>query len=96
MNLAFHPLVEDDLVEGASFYEARNPGLGTDFLVDVRRAAQDLARAPERWPRVEGTVRRCLLRRFPYALFYRHEPDRVLVLAVHHTRRRPGSWKTRL
>lgn len=96
MSLAYDPHVEDDLASAASFYEGRSPGLGEDFLVEVRRAVDEILRAPERWARVEGSpVRRYLLVRFPYAIYYRAEPERVLVLAVTHTRQHPDAWKTR-
>jgi len=35
---------------------------------------------------VHGNVRRVLLRRFPYAIFYRHRESELLVLAVMHER----------
>jgi hypothetical protein len=36
------------------------------------------------------------MRRFPYELYYAVEPDRLLVLAVPHQRRRPGYWIDRI
>jgi hypothetical protein len=43
-----------------------------------------------------GPVRRYLLVRFPHAVFYNAGPDRLLILAVLHTRRHPDAWKRRL
>jgi plasmid stabilization system protein ParE len=37
-------------------------------------------------------VRRMIVSRFPYAVFYRVEADRIVVLAVLHTARDPESW----
>ena len=34
--------------------------------------------------------------RFPYVIFYAEYPERVHVLAVAHTSRRPGYWKKRI
>lgn len=96
MNLTYHPLVEDDLAEAAGFYEAEAPGLGEDFLTEVRRAVDGICAMPERWVRVSGPVRRCLLDRFPFALYYVHDGDHILVLTVVHTRRHPGTWRRRL
>jgi toxin ParE1/3/4 len=96
MTLAYHPLVEDDLAEAAGFYEARAPGLGEAFLQEARRAVDGICAMPERWARVEGPVRRCLLTRFPFALFYVYDGERVLVLSIVHTRRHPDTWKQRL
>ena len=64
MRLAYNPLVEDDLADAASFYESRSPGLGEDFLIELRQAVDGVCAMPERWERVEGSARRCLLERF--------------------------------
>jgi toxin ParE1/3/4 len=43
------------------------------------------------YPAVHGDVRRALLRRFPYSVFFLVEDDLAIVLAVHHRRRDPAS-----
>jgi plasmid stabilization system protein ParE len=40
-------------------------------------------------------VRCALVRRFPYAVYYRVEPERIVVIAVFHTKRDPGVWQSR-
>jgi len=50
---------------------------------------------PERYPLVRGTVRRALLRRFPYAVFFVATADFVSVLACMHARRDPRRWQER-
>jgi plasmid stabilization system protein ParE len=40
-------------------------------------------------------VRRALVRRFPYAVYYVAEPDQISILAVIHTRRHPHRWQSR-
>ena len=47
---------------------------------------------PEMFARVHGEVRRAVVSRFPYAVFYRVEPKRVVVLAVLHMARDPELW----
>lgn len=41
-------------------------------------------------------VRKFLLARFPYAMYYVPRGDEMLVLAVAHGSRRPGYWRHRL
>ena len=61
----------------------------------MRVALAGVAEAPLRYRAVEGEVRRALLARFPYALFFVADPDRTPVLACLHGHRdpaaRPGS-----
>lgn len=42
--------------------------------------------------RVHGEVRRAVLSKFPYAVFFRVEPKRVVVLTVLHTARDLKLW----
>ena len=44
------------------------------------------------FPCVHGEVRRAVVSRFPYAVFYRVDPKRVVVLAVLHMARDPKLW----
>jgi hypothetical protein len=45
---------------------------------------------------MSGNVRRCLLNRFPYAIYYGVAEDGVVVIAVSHLRRKPDYWLERL
>jgi plasmid stabilization system protein ParE len=40
-------------------------------------------------------MRRALVRRFPYAIYFRAAPDEIVVLAVIHGRRHPRHWQSR-
>ncbi len=40
-------------------------------------------------------TRRLLLPRFPYQIVYRIRPGEIVVVAIAHSRRRPGYWKSR-
>jgi hypothetical protein len=44
----------------------------------------------------QGVARTYLLQRFPFSVVYRVEARRILIVAVAHARRRPGSWKSRI
>jgi hypothetical protein len=41
---------------------------------------------------MRGSIRRRLIRRFPYALLYRVKPTEVRILAVMNLKRRPAYW----
>lgn len=83
---------EDDIRFAYRWYEALQPGLGEDFLGSVRRCLQRAAEFPEASPIVYKSVRRSLVARFPYLVFYVVEPTRIIVLAVLHTSRDPAKW----
>jgi plasmid stabilization system protein ParE len=74
-----------DLIAAHDWYEQRSPGLGKDFVRMVDAAFAGIAQQPELFPPVHRGLRRVLLRRFPYAVFYRIDPDAVRVIAALHT-----------
>lgn len=81
-----------DLAGGFGYYEGQSEGLGEKFLAAVDSAFNALERYPEMFSRVHGEVRRAVVSKFPYAVFFRVEPRRVVVLTVLHTARDPKLW----
>jgi plasmid stabilization system protein ParE len=77
---------------GSGIAKSKAQGLGEQFLMAVASAFEAIGRYPEMFSKVHGEVRRALLSRFPYAIFYRVESKRVVVLAVLHTARDPKLW----
>ena len=78
------------------WYLERSPQAAVRFGEAVERALREIAAAPQRWARGSHGTRRFLLRGFPFLLIYRDHNDEIQVLAVAHTSRRPGYWKTRI
>ena len=66
------------------WYAQKNPAAAKRFVAALRAAMRLMTEDPERWAEFEPGVRRVMLRKFPYAVIYTLEPDRVLVLAVMH------------
>lgn len=54
-----------------------------------------MAEHPQQYPVVLKGVRRAVLRRFPYAIYFRERDDLLVVLAVFHGRRNPLVWQRR-
>ena len=90
--VVYRPKVGRDLAAGFGYYEEQSRGLGEQFLSAVDAAFDAIERYPEMFSRVHGEVRRALVTRFPYAVFYRVEFKRVVVLTVLHTARDPKAW----
>jgi toxin ParE1/3/4 len=88
----------EELSAAAEWYENERVGLGADLLAEAARALKKVAANPTTWPLVSRSrvVRRFLLARFPYIIYYVIHDDHVRVFAVGHTGRRPGYWRDRL
>jgi len=96
MRLIYHPDAEMELIEAAQFYERRVSALGSQFLDAADIAIGEIQNAPERWSVIEADVRRYLMPRFPYALYYRVLSDHIRILAFKHNSRHPDYWRYRL
>lgn len=81
-----------DLAAGFGYYEDQTEGFGDEFLAAVEAVFNAIERYPEMFVQVHGDVRRAVVSRFPYSVFYRVEVKRVVVLTVLHTARDPGLW----
>jgi plasmid stabilization system protein ParE len=90
------PEAERDVAEAYAWYEQRRSGLGEQFLTSLEACLHGISRYPAMCPVVHEGYRRCLIRRFPYAVFYEHEGQSVTVYGVFHTARDPQKWRQRL
>ena len=81
-----------DLAGAYGWYEEQRAGLGEEFLAAVDTSFNAIQEYPEMFSRVHGEVRRAVVSRFPYAVFYRVEARRVVVLTVLHMGRDPKLW----
>lgn len=88
----FHPNADDELNEAAAYYALENPLLAAAFLAEVERCVASIAEHPDAWPILRGSVRRKLVRRFPYALLHKIRPAEIRILAVMNLHRRPDYW----
>jgi toxin ParE1/3/4 len=87
------PLAQADLDDAFIWYEERAPGLGHEFLRAVAVVLERIARHPELYPEVYRGRRRALIRRFPYAVYYRLDVDRASIVAGLHVKRHPRTWR---
>ncbi|NJN56130.1 MAG: type II toxin-antitoxin system RelE/ParE family toxin [Leptolyngbyaceae cyanobacterium SL_5_9] len=93
MEVVFHPLSEQELLDTASYYEEQSQGLGLEYLADIESAINLLVRYPATGMVVRGSIRRLILPKFPYSLLYRIvDGDLIRILAVAHHKRKPQYW----
>jgi len=87
---------EVDIAEAQLWYEAQRSGLGAEFHSEVSRVIHRLAETPLIYQVVYRDVRRAVLHRFPYLLWYRVRGEDVTVLACTYAGRDPSKVKSRL
>ena len=84
-----------ELIEAQDWYEGEASGLGRRFRQAIDFLAERMSANPRQFPIVFKNVRRALLRRFPYALFFVVEDETLLVIACFHASRDPLQWQKR-
>jgi plasmid stabilization system protein ParE len=90
----FLPEALDDVIESQRWYASRQPGLGQSFAEAITAGVERIASNPAAFPYVHGSVRRLVVRQFPYAIYFREAGDAIVVLAV-HGRQDPRLWQGR-
>jgi plasmid stabilization system protein ParE len=93
--LVAQPRADLEVVAAYQWYESERVGLGMEFLDQLSAAYDRIAEDPLRYQDLESGIRRVLLRRFPYAVYFAIESDLVVVLAVLHVSRDPAEWQRR-
>jgi hypothetical protein len=69
-SLRLTPEAELDLAEAHAWYSAQRQGLGREFLRAVDTCFAAIRRRPQAYQLVDREIRRALLSRFPYAVFF--------------------------
>ena len=90
MRIEYHPAVEKELEEIIKSYNDCSHRLGNEFVNEFERQIFNIASNPFLWVEIEKGVRRALLRRFPYAVYFRVVNKGLLrITVVKHQRRHP-------
>ena len=101
MNYRFHQEALVEYEDAIEYYERAEEGLGETFIRDVEEVLALTLEFPHMGSPVLNTppeldVRRRLVQRFSVEVDYVVTGDELIVIAVFHTRRRPGYWRDRL
>lgn len=95
----FRPEVRDDVSEAAHWYEARESGLGEQFVGEIIEVWEALSANPligsRRHPVLD--IRWRYPKRFPYRVIYKIDETAksILVIAVLHAARHDSRWQRR-
>jgi plasmid stabilization system protein ParE len=81
-----------EIENGQEFYNLQQDKLGDSFKNDVRSAIDNIVASPKLYPEIDNNLRRCVLHRFPYTIFYAIDNDTIVILSVAHQRRKPYYW----
>lgn len=89
MELIYLWRADADIQEAFNWYEEFREGWGFGFLSEIEHETELLLGNPEMGRIYLETIRRKLLFKHPYAIFYVIEGNRIVVMRVLNTRQSP-------
>lgn len=95
MIVRFTPEADAELTEAREWYAHQRKDLDLEFMQCIHDALARVIANPQLFPTVYRHLRRVVVGRFPFAVFYELTSDEIRVIAVFHSRRDPEMWKTR-
>jgi len=97
MKWIVRPEVADELAAAAIWYRDISPSLGEALFAEYEAAIARVQDYPRSYPVVYPAkgVRRAVLRRFPYGLFYRLSEQEGIIFALRHCAQHPRGWQRR-
>lgn len=95
LSVVYRPAAAREYEAAAVWYDQQEDGLGDQFIQEVERVLDFASGHPEMYPVQRGSLRRALVRRFPYAVLYRAGPEHLVVAAVVHLRQEPNQFGKR-
>ena len=63
------------------------------FFITIKESIEKIQSHPERYPVIEGTIRRMVVLNFPYKIYFKIHPNEIHVLSIGHQKRKPGYWR---
>jgi len=70
MTYSFHPEARAEFKEATLYYSEKSYSLGLAFYTEVEYAIERIVENPVLYRVIDEDVRRCLTKRFPYAILY--------------------------
>ena len=89
MKLFYTSRAKEDLELAFAWYERQRRGLGFDFMDCVEIAVRSILENPKMYKIFYSFFRGCVIRRFPFTIFFTIEESAIVVHSVFNNRHSP-------
>ena len=96
MNLIISEQAHFEIEDSKEYYNLQQDSLGDTFKNDLKESILNIQNFPNLYPNITEKIKRCVLHRFPYGIFYTVKTDCILILSVAHQHRKPYYWIDRI
>ena len=86
MILRYTDRAKDDVELACKWYEKQRRGLGFEFLDCIEMSLNNILRFQDLYAECYSNFRRCVIRRFPFSIFYTIEGEEIIIHSVFDNR----------
>lgn len=87
---------EEEYIEAVSWYRERSKRAAIRFVAAVAEVIDRIRESPDQFPTCEQAgFRFAIVNKYPYSVIYRIKAGVIEIVAIAHSRRRPGYWRRR-
>ena len=90
------PIAKLELDDAVEYYNLQVQGLGNRYKGEAKSTIKRIGIFPTAWMEVKPEIRRCIMHKFPYNIYYSIQDDTILILAIAHQHRKPDYWINRV
>ena len=89
------PYAETDIKDTVHFYKARTEGFEKDFIKLIDASFLKISNNPEGFPKVKYDIRKFVVPKYSFCIYYVDRAEVLYILAIFHDRRNPKNWQKR-
>jgi len=89
------PYAELDIRDSTNYYSDKESGLEKKYVIVLNQAFQLIEANPFSFPVIWKSIRKFVVRDFPFNVYYIIENETIFIIAVFHNKRNPKVWKSR-
>ena len=89
MILKISKIASQEIESAREYYNLQKPTLGEAFRDDIKKAFENIELFPYLYPKITDELRRTILLRYPYSIFYAIVDNDIIILSVAHQHKKP-------
>ena len=90
MILSYTSRAKFDVELAFSWYERQQRGLGFEFLNCVEIGTKSILQYPQMYQVYYSSFRRCLIKRFPFSIFYTIDENQIVIHSIFNNGQNPN------
>lgn len=89
------PYAELDIKESINFYKEKSQKTALEFIESLNIAFNKIVDNPQTFPITKTDIRKYIMKKFPFCIYFINKNDIIYILAVFHSKRNPSVWEER-